>query len=194
MNFREILERFKNPMKRMDVGLWGDFGMQVFDVSSGTPKRILRIRKKNQITNGGRAALLALMGTGDIPDVSTANTTRQENQIWSLAVGTNPTAPTVTDDLSIMSVAWNSAFSFPAECAIVATAPSSYYLSISKTLGTLDANDSTLAEAGILTRGDHVTPASSTTKVLYARQIHSPILKTATMTIQYDWQLGITIA
>jgi hypothetical protein len=196
MNFREILERFKPPMKRMDVGLWGDFGMQVFDVSSGTPQRILRIRKKNQITNDGRTALLNLMGVGGTagtPD-DAAVITQRENRIWSLAVGTNPTAPTVTDDLLTMTVVWNSAFSFPSECSIVATPPSSFYLDISKTLGVGSANGSTLTEAGILTRGDDDDPASSTTKSLYARQIHSPILKTATMTIQYDWQLGITIA
>lgn len=196
MNFREILKRFKPPMKRMDIGLWGDFGMQVFDVSSGTPQRILRIRKKNQITNDGRTAILNLMGTGGItglPD-DAAVIVQRDNRIWSLAVGTNPTAPTVTDTLTTMTVAWNSVFSFPAECEIVADPPSSFYLSISKTLGVDYANGSTLTEAGILTRGDDDDPASSTTKSLYARQVHSPILKTATMTIQYDWQLGITIA
>ena len=196
MNFREILERFKKPMGRTDIGLWGDFGMQVFDVSSGTPKRILHIRKHNQITNEGRAALLNLMGAGGITGTldDAAVILQRENRIWSLAAGTNPVAPTVTDNLSIMTVVWNSAFTFPAECAIVATPPSNYYLAISKTLGIADANGSTLTEAGILTRGDNDTPASSTTKALYARQIHSPILKTSTMTIQYDWQLGITIA
>jgi len=202
MNFREILERFKNPMKRMDVGLWGDFGMQVFDVSSGTPKRILRIRKKNQITNDGRTALLSLLGTGEPgtpPETSTSSPTtadlvRRENQVWSISVGTNPTAPTVSDTIATLTEVWNSPFTFPAECAIVATPPNSFYLSISKTLAVGDANEETLTEAGILTRGNNDTPASSTTKALYARQIHSPILKTDTMTIQYDWQLGITIA
>ena len=188
---RNILERFRNPVGQANIGLWGDFGIQVFDVSSGTPRSILRIKKKNQITNDGRAALLALMGSGG--DAS-GDTARQENQIWSLAVGTNATTPTVTDNFTTMTSVWNEAFTFPAECAIVATPPNSYYLNISKTLGTTDAVGSTLAEAGILTRGDDDTPSSSTTKALYARQVHSPILKTSTMTIQYDWQLGITIA
>jgi len=201
MNFRTIIERFKKPIGQTDAGLWGDFGVQVFDVSSGTPRRILNIRKKNQITNDGRAALLALMGTGEpgTPPISggtlsTADETRRANQIWSIAVGTNPTTPTVTDTLTTMTPVWNQPFTFASECVIVATPPNSYYLNISKTLGTTDANGSTLVEAGILTRGDDDTPASSTTKALYARQVHSPIVKTSTMTIQYDWQLGITIA
>jgi len=201
MNFRNILERFKKPIGQANAGLWGDFGIQVFDVSSGTPKRILRVRKRNQITNSGRAALLALMGSGETgtpPTTGTAPTVgdldRRENQIWSLAVGTNATTPTVTDELSNMTVVWNDPFSFDSECTIVSTPPNSYYLSISKTLGTSSANGSTLVEAGILTRGDDDDPASSTTKALYARQVHTPIEKTATMTVQYDWQLGITIA
>ena len=201
MNFRKILERFKRPMGHTDAGLWGDFGVQVFDVSSGVPKRVLRIRKKNQITNDGRAALLALMGTGaeGTPPASggtlTAyDETRRANQIWSIAVGTNPTTPTVTDNLTTMTTVWNEPFTFPSECAVVAVPPNSYYLNISKTLGTTEAVGSTLVEAGVLTRGDDDTPASSTTKALYARQVHSPIVKTSTMTVQYDWQLGITIA
>ncbi len=191
MNFREILEHLKRPIGRTDAGLWGDFGMQVFDHRTGVPKRILRIRKKNQITNGGREALLNLLGIGNGASYLTV---QEENKLWSLSVGTNTTPPTVTDTTAVMSVVWADRFIFPAECQIVATPPNSYYLAISKALGTTEANGSTLTEAGIFTRGDNDDATLSTNKTLYARQIHSPILKTSTMTIQYDWQLGITIA
>lgn len=183
MEFREILERLRHPLGRNNVGLWGDFGMQVFDVSGETPRRMLRIRKKNQITNDGRTALLNLMGIGDSAAPLWTDVQR-DNRIWSLSVGTNPTPPVVVDTLSVMSVVWNDSFTFPAECQIVATPPNTYYLAISKTLPAVSAADgNTLSEAGILTYDNS----------LYARQIHSPILKTSTMTIQYDWQIGITI-
>ena len=183
MNFRRFLDYLRHPMGKSDVGLRGDFGMQVFDVSSGTPRRILRIRKKNQITNDGRTALLNLMGIGDSAAPLWTEVQR-DKRIWSLSVGTNPTPPAITDTLAVMSAVWNSSFTFPAECQIVATPPNTYYLAISKTLPAVSSADgSTLAEAGILTYDNS----------LYARQIHSPILKTSTMTIQYDWQLGITI-
>jgi len=183
MNFRNILERLQNSLMRNNVGLRGDFGMQVFDVSSGTPRRTLRIQKKNQITNDGRTALLNLMGIGDSAAPVWTDVQR-DKRIWSLSVGTNATPPVVTDTLATMTAVWNDSFTFPTECQIVATPPNTYYLSISKTLPAVSAADgSTLAEAGILTYDNS----------LYARQIHSPILKTSTMTIQYDWQLGITI-
>ncbi len=194
MKIRNILKRLCNPMGRMDAALWGDFGMQVFDVSSGTPRRILRIRKKNQITNDGRSALLNLMGIGDATLPIPWATVQSENRIWSLSVGTNATPPTVADDAATMADVWSSQFVFPAECQIITSPPNNYYLAISKSLAIGDANGNTLAEAGIFTRGDADDPGISVGKSLYARQIHSPIIKTSSMTIQYDWQLGITIA
>ncbi len=200
MKFRDILRRVIFPLGAENAALWGDFGLQVFDHSTGVPQRKLRIRKKNQITNQGRIALLNLMRPG--PYATAADPTdaavQLENRVWSLAVGTNNTPPTINDDDTTMSQAWISSFFFPvpsggSECTIVATPPNSYYLSVSKTLATGDANGYTLTEAGIFTRGDNDNPSSAVGQSLYARQIHSPIIKTSSMSIQYDWQLGITI-
>lgn len=202
MRIRELVKQLWSPQSKMNIALWGDFGLQVFDHSSGIPRRILRIRKKNQITNQGRIALLALMRPGPYATASPGDTVeievQRENRIWSLAVGTNTTPPTINDDDATMSIAWISSFFYPAggggsECQVISTPPNSYYLSISKTLPTTEANGNTLAEAGIFTRGDDDDPLITVGYSLYARQTHSPIIKTSSLTIQYDWQLGITI-
>jgi len=168
--------------------LFGSFGMKVFDVRSGRPELIFRWVRKNQVTNQGRTALLELMCPFGITDASI------NNQIWSFEVGTNNTPPSIDDDETTMTAVFTSNLSFSSgECVIVATSPNSYYLAISKSVGTGDANGSTLTEAGIYTRGDDPDPLLATGRRLYARQVHSPIIKTGTMTIVYDWQLGILI-
>lgn len=173
---------------KQSVALFGNFLMQVFDHSSGKPKRILRWHRKNQITNEGRVALLTLMCPYGVADGQLINS------IWSFVVGTNATPPTIDDTLATMTPVWTSALSFiGGECTVVTTPPNSYYLAISKTLGSEDANDSTITEAGIFTRGDDPDPLVAVGRKLYARQTHTGLEKTAAMTVQYDWQLGLTI-
>jgi hypothetical protein len=175
----------------VQIALWGNFGLQVFDHSSGTPRRILRVRKKNQITNEGRIALLNLLGAGD---QTGWEDTLLENRVWSLGAGTNGTPPTIDDDRDTMSLVWISKFAFNSgECQVVASPPNSYYLSISKILPQGDAIGDVLQEAGVFTRGLNDDPSVVAAQSLYARQQHSPVTKTGNMTIQYDWQLGITI-
>jgi hypothetical protein len=170
------------------LALYGDFGMRVFDHRSGFPVQVLHWRKRNQITNQGRLAQLTLM----CPAADLVGQTL--NRIWSLSVGTNAIPPSIDDDDTTMTIAWTSALDYGAgECTIVATPPNSYYLAISKTLGLGDANGSTLSEAGIFTRGNNNDPAVAVGRKLYARQVHSPVLKTLTMTVLYEWQLGVTI-
>lgn len=175
-------------LTKRSVGLYGDFKLRVFDHSEKEPRLVFRWAKKNQITNEGRVALLTLMCPFGIPDGQSIN------RIWSFAVGTNAVPPTVDNTVSTMTSVFTSVLAFGGgECTIVAVPPNSYYLAISKTLTSADANGSTLVEAGIFTRGDNDVPASAAGRKLYARQVHTPIEKVASMTVQYDWQLGITI-
>ena len=170
------------------MSLFGEFLMRVYDHSGGTKRLVRRWWRKNQITNEGRVALLTLMCPYGVPSG------QEINQIWSFAVGTNNTPPTVDDTVATMTAVWTSQLDFSGgECTVVATPPNSYYLAISKILGGPDANGSTLTEAGIFTRGDADDPLVAVGRKLYARQVHSPIIKVASMTVQYDWQLGITI-
>ena len=170
------------------IALFGSFKIQVYDHLSGHPRRILCWSKKNQITNEGRTALLTLMCPFGVVDGQLVNS------IWSFAVGTNTTPPSIDDTAATVTAVWTSALSFAGgECTVVAVPPNSYHLTISKTLGSGDANGSTLTEAGIFTRGDNVDPLLAAGRKLYARQVHSPVDKVASMTITYLWELGITI-
>lgn len=170
-----------------NVVLFGDFSMRVYDEVDGERKLVRKFTKRNQITNQGREALLMLMRPDD-EDVSL------QNKIWSLAVGINSAPPTINDSDTTMDVVWKSALSYVGgECNIVAVPPNDFYLAISKILPTTDAVGSTIVEAGIFTRGDNNDVDLAVGKKLYARQKFSPIIKTSTMTVQFDWQLGITI-
>jgi hypothetical protein len=170
------------------AALYGNFQMRVYDHVGGVPHLRYRWRKLNQITNQGRTALLTLMCPFNVPDGQSIN------RIWSFEAGTNATPPSIDDDETTMTTVWTSALNFGSgECVVVTSPPNEYYLAISKTLGLGDANGSTLREAGIYTRGDNDDPLVAVGRKLYSRQVHSAIEKVGTMTVQYDWQLGITI-
>jgi hypothetical protein len=176
-----LLDLADSPAR--NIALFGNFGLRVFDLAGN---KLMSIQKKNQITNQGRNAVLSLLFPGN------AGAVQETYRIWSLSAGTNNTAPTILDNLAAMHPVWSSAF-IGGECTVVENLPNDFYLQITKTLPDTDANGYTLTEAGIFTRGNNDDPDISTTKLLYARQIHPSIIKNATMTIQYDWQLGITI-
>jgi len=173
------------------LGLYGNFGFSVYDKG----KLVLQVRKKNQITNEGRTAMLNMLHP------ATSNENPLENQLWSLSIGTNPTPPTVNDDEVSMhptasgtSVVWTSILD-PIQHEIGVTLNPYYMVEINKTLPTTAAVGAVLTEAGLFTRGtlDDPTQGTSQNRRLYARQVHSPITKTNNMQIVYTWQLGITV-
>jgi len=173
-------------------GLFGIFDMKVYDIRDGKRKRIRHIHKRNQITNQGREGLLNLMrpetnSPGD-PD-----TLQRQNKVWSLSVGTNATPPTINDDDTTMTQVWRSEFNPFSECQVVVAPPDLFLLQIGKILPETAAVGQVLTEAGVFTRGDADDPYTAVGRGLYARQTHPAITKTATMTIEYDWKLGITI-
>lgn len=172
------------------ISLYGYFKMNVYDHSGGKKRRILKWEKKNQITNQGRESVLILMCPHDVPGTPDAQT---EHRIWSLSAGTNDTPPTISDDDATMVPVWTDEFNFASECVVVSTPPNSFYLQITKIMPTSAGVDSTLTEAGVFTRGDDPDPAIAAGRKLYSRQVHTPIIKTITMTIEYSWQLGISI-
>jgi len=178
--------------------LYGDFGLKVYDSIQGRRQLVLEFKKRNQITNQGREALLSLMRPPEFSSgapYTVPRPTQGENVIWALAVGTNGTPPTIADTETTMAIVWQEAFDFGnGECSLVLSPPNSYHLSISKLLpASTTANGTTITEAGIFTRGDNDDPTATTGRKLYARQKFTPITKTSTMTIQFEWLLGITV-
>ena len=174
---------------RLDaLRMYGNFGFKVYKEG----KLVLAVRKKNQITNEGRAAVLNLLVPATYGELQT------DNRIWSLAVGTSQTPAALTDDAATFAATsvWQSAFNFGGgECSAIISPPNDYRIQITKTLPSTapGADTKLIAEAGIFTRGDNDLPASANGMKLYARQVHSPIIKTVGMVIEYDWELGLLV-
>ena len=179
------------------VKLFGNFGLKVYDHSLGVPQLKLRIRKKNQVTNQGRSVLLNLFCP------STNSTDPEQDQLWVLAAGSNSTPAAATDNDSTMTIEWQDSFytipvgAYPppvsTEAQVIANPPSDFYIQVTKTMPKDAIPNTTLTEAGIFTRGTADDWTTSTGRKLYARKTHTPIEKTGDMTIEYRWQLGITI-
>jgi hypothetical protein len=170
--------------------MYGNFGFKAYRDG----KLLLAVRKKNQITNEGRAAVLNLL----VP--YTFSEDQSDNRIWSFSVGTRTTPASLTDDAAsfapgLATTVWTSAFDFAGgECVAVASPPNDYRIQITKTLpATSSADGETISEAGIFTRGDDDDPTVAAGRKLYARQVHSPIIKTDGMVIEYDWELGLLV-
>jgi hypothetical protein len=187
-----------SKMRLSDSGpaLFGIFDMTVYDLKDGTRKRFRHIHKRNQITNQGREALLDLMRP-ETNNPGAPDQLQRESKIGSLSVGTNPTPPTLNDDETTMVQVWRGEFYPPggslSDCEVVVLPPDQYLLQIGKILPEAAAVGQVLTEAGIFTRGTLDDPYASVGRRLYARQVHPPIPKTGTMTIEYDWKLGISI-
>jgi hypothetical protein len=172
--------------------LYGHLTITVYDVKSGKKKRLFRIAKKNQITNGGREVVVALLAQDAGGTILQANP--EYNQIWSLAVGTNSTPPSI-GDISLYSEVLppggRMVLTIPAEREFVIVPPSIFEVHIHKELPTHTLTGTMLAEAGLYTRGDNDLPSASGNQVLYARQIHPVFEKGEFMAVEYDWRLGM---
>lgn len=136
-----------------------------------TGKVLTRYRIKNTIVFGGLSAIIQLLAqnTGG-PAPNTLN-------ITSLHVGTGTIAPTRADTALV-----NDVFTMALVSADRTVALSTSQLTITKTLGTTDANGNTLTEAGLFLADGS----------MFARQIHPAIPKTNIITITYEWQISFT--
>ena len=193
----KFLKRAANPKKTDGIQLYGHFEMSAYDTKDGTKRRVHHYSNHNQVTNDGRRIVLELLR-------QTALTVPQDNpnynQLWSLSVGTNATPAAVTDT-SLYSVCWTDRFTSDAE--IYLQALPQLEIVVSKSIPEVDAVGFTLCEAGLYSRGaldDPTTliPPTDWTLIpwrrMYARQIFSPVLKSITMLILFDWRLGVTVA
>ena len=175
--------------------LYGHLTVTVYDVKNGQRKRLLRISKKNQITNGGREVVLALLAQ-DPGGAYPVQVNPEYGQIWSLAIGTGSAPPDV-GDISLYSEVvppgGRLVLTIPAEREYVITPGSVYEIQIHKELPPHTLTGTFLAEAGLYTRGDNDDPSLSADQVLYARQIHPVFEKGEFMAVEYDWRLGMLV-
>jgi len=176
-------------------GLYGHFRMRVYDVApDGSRTLRFRFAKKNQITNDGRLTVLGLLSQNALGTPVQANP--KYGQIWSLSVGTSNIPPASSQSSLIASV-WTSAL-LPAERLYN---PGSYQLNIHKEVPPGEATGAIFAEAGLFTRGSLAAPTPGypdweliPERLMYARQIFSSFKKGATMSVVFDWTLGMTVA
>lgn len=173
------------PMLQSVGGLFGILNVKVFDKD----QLLQSLTMKNQITNQGRAAVLHLLW----PWNNIVAVNPLEYQFWAFATGTNNTPPTAADTPAQVSLAWRSRLVNVDDINVYTVEPNDYRIRVTKTVPLDAAVGVTLQEAALFTRGNNDDPALATGVSLYARQIHPPILKSATMTIVYDWQFGMII-
>jgi len=152
------------------AALRGDLLIVVHDAAPGRVVR--RIIKRNTITYAGlNSALYLWAQNGIVPT---------DYQFAKLVPGTNATPPT-RGDLAMGAPLG------PSDQIVLAPAnrvvsPSTGELIVSGTLGTGQANGSTLTEIGI-----ELGNAS-----LFARQIHPGFPKTIAFTVTYTWRVAMT--
>lgn len=196
--FQHLLDRFNHPMAD-GLSLYGQFGMKVYDVKNGQKTLVRQITKKNQITNTGRLIVLELLRQSVLGTIPQQNP--NYNQLWSISAGTNGTIPSVADTgLYDATPPWTGQFFSDAECKVV-TVPN-LEIQVTKVMLEAEAVGFTLREAGLFTRGEADNPPSPPGyaswevipyRRMYARQVHPPVIKAATMTIEYVWLLGVTV-
>lgn len=177
--------------------LYGDFYMRVYDVApDGTKKLRFRLAKKNQITDDGRLVVLGLLS-----QIAVGGTEVQKHpeygQIWSLSIG-DGTVPPSSSQHALVSPVWTGDVMGLGERVYNAGA---FQLNIHKEVPVGDATGSTFAEAGLFTRGSQAAPdpiyptwQDIPERKMYARQIFPSFEKGVTMSVVFDWTLGMTVA
>lgn len=167
--------------------LYGHMTVTVYDVKNGKKRKVLRITKKNQVTNGGRESVLALLAQD--PAGLVIQQHPEYNQIWSLAIGSDGTPVSILD-MSLYAEIDRLALTIPAEREYIVVPPAIFEIHIHKEVPPGVHTGVHFQEAGLYTRGDGVDPM---TQVLYARQTHPEFEKGASMAVEYDWRLGMLV-
>lgn len=190
--FRKFADRIPGlrPFGQRDAAtLYGRIDVSVFDAARGG-KRIYHVKKKNQIVNTGRQAVLEMLTqySGGTPGQQNP----EYNQLWSLGVGTDGTPPTVSQTSLGAEVLTKV---LPRPGGVLYVPAPTFEIHCSMTFTTTEANDpSPLQEVALFTRGDNDDPYVASDRLMYARQTFSPFIKTSTMTVVFNWYLGMTVA
>lgn len=187
-----FLRLSKKQSSEDSLKIYGNFGLTVRE----NGKKTLRIEKRNQIVDGGRLTVLYLLRQSLLTPIQM---NPNYAQLWSLSAGTNATPPAVSDT-GLYDPQWTLAYGVSDAMIYVQTVPT-YEILISVVMPTTDGIGITFQEAGLFTRGSLDDPStlipplweSIPFRVLFARQIHPPVLKSGIMTLEYAWRIGITV-
>jgi len=190
------LKRFFDSLKtpyREGLELYGHFSVSVYDVKRGKRQRIRRFTKKNQITDLGRIIHLELFGQWVGGTVTQANP--DKNSLYSIWLGTDGTPPSAGDTQVIAPVHKAGLFDGLGNPYFNVLVTDPYEIWINRVF---DPGDITpglvLAEAGLYSKGDGLPLiGADPNRRLYARQTHPSFEITPTMSVTYDWRLGMTV-
>jgi len=190
--FRNFADRLLKPLTvyKDSAQLYGRIEVSVFDEAKGG-KRVYHVKKQNQIVNTGRQAVLEMLT--QYPTGSPGQQNPEYNAIGFLGVGTDGTPPTVNQTALGADVLTKQLV--PPGQVLYVPAPT-FEIHCTMTFSTAEANDpSPLQEVGLFTRGDNASDFyTSANTLMYARQTFSPFVKTSTMTVVFNWYLGMTVA
>jgi len=179
------------------LSLYGNLSMRVYEEGPDGEKKLkFRFSKKNQITDDGRLAVLQLLAQDAAGTAIQANP--DYGQIWSLSVG-DGTIPPAASQTGLVSPVWTGALDvLTGERAYVA---GSFQIQVHKEVPVGTVTGSTFAEVGLFTRGSLAAPDMTyptwqliPERKMYSRQIFPSFIKGATMSVVFDWTLGLTIA
>jgi len=162
--------------------LEGHLVIEARDFRSG--RLIKRIDKKNLICQNSWFSIGKLLSQPSSGDPL------EYYRIWAIYVGDSNTAPASSQTGLLGTNTLGVAVTQPIS---ESSNSSGTVLTLEMTLGTGDFNGNVLRECGIFTRGDAdtVPPTTPSTSLMLARQVHSDISKSSSMTVKYTWRYRI---
>lgn len=160
MIFEALLKKLPSKNEIIDrlAPLKGQFEMQIIDANTGAV--LETYVDKNLVVNGGRTAVMILLGSGNSDKV-----------LNKLGVGTNGTAPVGTD------AALTGGFY---KAVDLVTYPTANSVRFGWQLGVGDANGMAIAEFGLLCDDD----------TLFARKVREVINKNADIILNGNWTIS----
>lgn len=171
-----------NPEK---VKITGHLTIRVIDGKTGAEKK--KIETPNLVVNGARTALVSLLCNTDVDNY----------QVWGIGIGISNTAPAVsqTDLQCAAGKMFKKKYDVSGRSFI-----SDGHLELKVTVNTDEAGNADgeyYTEAGLFTRGEVAwskTPDTITNATMLARQLHAPIHKDGTISLEYTWRLQIAVS
>lgn len=160
MIFEALLKKMPSKSEILDrlVPLKGRFELQIIDAKTG--RVIENYVDKNLVVNGGRTAVMVLLGSS-----------ASAKQLTKLSVGTNGTAPVGTDTTITGAFTKNvGATSYPTANSV----------RFDWQLGAGDANGINIAEFGLL----------CTDNTLFARKVRAVIAKNSDIILNGNWTIS----
>jgi len=169
------------------IPLRGDLRITRFDAV--THQILYLWEKKNVITYGGTDALIKLLA----PNNAFGANVQLENQIRSMRFGLNNTQPQRTDTgLLNEGIVSNEPVRVTLEDSqrVVGAAGTVEYVA---TLAAAMGNGLTYREAGLFTRGTEDSPITTTSSVMFSRQVFPDQPKSSSVELEFRWRLTIAV-